>query len=225
MNKKERLERFNDYSKRGSQELADMLIQIEESNEKLRKQVRKRNLVSSGGYLPLEKLLELLPKQDKEGYCFELSKQADHNPEAKRGKVLWVIQKINVHTNGMACSNIGDTPEEAITKMLQRVGVLLDGEQMSDPAFEIPAGICHLWIRGVRLAGYGHGGNTRPNASIPAGTEGDVEVLEGSTDRHIINARFYPKRDPAGNRLAGGGFGLVVWPRLEPIKKKETATR
>lgn len=37
--KKERLERFNDYTKRDSRELAGMLIDIEESNEKLRKTI------------------------------------------------------------------------------------------------------------------------------------------------------------------------------------------
>lgn len=172
--------------------------------------------VGKEDYLPLDKLLELLPKQDKDGYCFELSKQADHNPGTPRGKVLWVVQKINVHTNGMACSNIGDTPEEALTKMLRRVGVLLDGAQTKDPFFEIPAGICHIWIRGVRITGY----RGTPNEFIPPGTEGDIEVLEGSIKHDVINARFYPKRDPQGKRL-DTGFGQVLNPLFEPIQEKK----
>lgn len=64
-------------------------------------------------------------------------------------------------------------------------------------------GICHVWIKNVRILGYG----ARPNEYIRPGTIGDMEVIETSVDGRVINARFHPK--------GSNGFGLVVWPKWE----------
>jgi hypothetical protein len=65
-----------------------------------------------------------------------------------------------------------------------------------------PIGICSFWITNVRLTKDG-------NQYIPAGTVGDLNVVEVSTDRKIIEAKFYPEGD--------GGFGMVVMPEYEKL--------
>ena len=65
-------------------------------------------------------------------------------------------------------------------------------------------GICHVWLRNVRILG-GHG---VPNDSIPVGTVGDLEVQEIGTDGRIINANFHPGG-------VGHGFGSVIRPEWE----------
>ncbi len=85
---------------------------------------------------------------------------------------------------------------------------------------QIPVGICRLMIRRVRLTGYGG----TPNKYIPVGTEGDLEVHEGSIDREIIQGNFYPKRYPDNRPCDGNGFGSVIWPKIElvdPQAKRE----
>lgn len=67
-------------------------------------------------------------------------------------------------------------------------------------------GIVHLWLRNVRLLGYG----ARPNEYIAPGTVGDMEVIETSVDARVIHARFHP-------RGAGRGYGLVTWPEWEYV--------
>lgn len=79
---------------------------------------------------------------------------------------------------------------------------------------KIPVGICRLMIRRVRLTGYG----ATPNKHIPVGTEGDIEVSEGSIDNRIINANFYPKRYPDGRPCDGLGYGAVLWPKIELVE-------
>src|SRR5271154_2234998 len=71
---------------------------------------------------------------------------------------------------------------------------------MHEPAPSL-IGICHVWIRNVRiLDGFGV-----PNDSIPAGTVGDLEVHEIGTDGRVIHANFHPGG-------AGRGFGSVTRP-------------
>lgn len=63
-----------------------------------------------------------------------------------------------------------------------------------------PLGTCSFWILDVRLT-------EAPNEFVAAGTVGDLNVIEVSTDRQVLYAKFYP----AGKT----GFGLVMWPKFE----------
>lgn len=74
-------------------------------------------------------------------------------------------------------------------------------------------GICHVWIRRVRLTGYG----ATPNEYIPPGTVGDMEVTETSTDGRVIHARFHP----ADEQYVG--YGLVTWPKWEYVAGGDSA--
>jgi len=64
--------------------------------------------------MTLVELLDLLPEQDDDGWYFELRKQ--RNWEGKSPQ--WVCAKTNLRTNKEAFNNIGETPEEAVRKVL-----------------------------------------------------------------------------------------------------------
>ena len=65
-----------------------------------------------------------------------------------------------------------------------------------------PVGVCNFWIPNVRLTKDG-------NQYIKAGREGDLNVIETSTDRKIIIALFYPADST--------GFGEVKLPEFERL--------
>lgn len=70
-----------------------------------------------------------------------------------------------------------------------------------------PAG---TWIRGVRLT-------KTPNDYLPAGTVGDMEVLEVAVDGEPLNVRFHVGGE-------GNGFSVVRYPRFEPAPDLVVAT-
>jgi hypothetical protein len=65
-----------------------------------------------------------------------------------------------------------------------------------------PKGICNFWLLNVRLTADG-------NQFIKAGTTGDMNVIECSTDRRVLKALFHPTGAP--------GFGEVTWPKYETL--------
>lgn len=67
-----------------------------------------------------------------------------------------------------------------------------------------PTGSCSFWILNVRLT-------EAPNEFVAAGTVGDLNVIEVSTDRKVLQAKFYP----AGKN----GFGLVMWPQFKRLSQ------
>ena len=67
-------------------------------------------------------------------------------------------------------------------------------------------GICHVWIRNVKILGYG----ATPNEFIPPGSVGDMEVQETSTDGRVIHACFHMTGEGHGR-----GYGSVMWPEWE----------
>jgi hypothetical protein len=67
-----------------------------------------------------------------------------------------------------------------------------------------PVGICSFWILNARLT-------EAPNEFVAAGTVGDLNVIEVSTDRKVLYAKFYP--------ASRAGFGLVMWPKFERLGK------
>lgn len=67
--------------------------------------------------MDLSKLLALLPEQHGDAY-FELRKQRDSD-----GGTQWVCAHTTI-TNREIANNIAPTPEEAVRKMLWRLGLL-----------------------------------------------------------------------------------------------------
>lgn len=67
-------------------------------------------------------------------------------------------------------------------------------------------GICHVWLKNVRIIGY----NAKANEHIPSGTSGDMEVLETDVDGRVIRANFHPGG-------AGSGYGAVLLPEWEYV--------
>lgn len=75
---------------------------------------------------------------------------------------------------------------------------------------ELIRGIVHVWVRNVRIVGYG----ARPNEYMPPGTVGDLEVTEVGIDGQVINALFHPGGE-------GRGYGLVMLPHWEYVGADE----
>lgn len=74
-----------------------------------------------------------------------------------------------------------------------------------------PKGICDFWICDVDLTRDG-------NEYIKAGTQGDLNVIEVSSDRTtIIKALFHP--------VASKGYGLVVQPKFKRLKEVAIAAQ
>jgi hypothetical protein len=72
--------------------------------------------------MDLSTLLSWLPNEDEDGWYFELRKQRGVLNETQ-----WVCAKTNYRTNKEAFNNIGETPEEAVQKVLEdRLGYTLD---------------------------------------------------------------------------------------------------
>lgn len=67
---------------------------------------------------------------------------------------------------------------------------------------KFPVGICNFWILNARLTVDG-------NQYIKAGTTGDMNVIECSSDRRVLKALFQP--------TGVMGFGEVTWPQYERI--------
>lgn len=83
--------------------------------------------------LTLEQALDRLPEEDAEGWYFELRKM-----RASDSTVQWLCAKTNWRTNKEACNNIGETPAEAVYKMLLRLGIVerYDARPAHDPDYD-----------------------------------------------------------------------------------------
>lgn len=68
-------------------------------------------------------------------------------------------------------------------------------------------GICHVWIKNVRIVGYA----ATPNKHIPVGTLGDMEVSETGIDGRVIHANFHP------TGISPPGYGAVLLPEWEYV--------
>lgn len=120
-------------------------------------------------------------------------------------------------TGGSAITNaaraVVTARRAAIAAATEMAASLLPPEQKARrDGYPALRGICHVWIKNVRLLGH----VAPPGVGIAAGTIGDMEVLELSHDGRVINARFHPSG-------VGHGYGLVVVPSWEYVMEPSIA--